>query len=140
MKNLEVENQTGENRSGSQPNTPVRILTASTMINDRIYNKAGEDLGKIKDIMINLETEKVEYIVIEFGGFLGLGEKYFAFPLTDFTIDTEKHAFTLNRSKDEFENAPGFDKDHWPETNSHHVPVTGGTWGSFMGSNVGSEY
>jgi sporulation protein YlmC with PRC-barrel domain len=140
MENLEIDNQTGENHSGLHPNTPVRLLTASTMINDRVYNVAGDDLGKIKDVMINLETEKIQYVVIEFGGFLGLGEKLFAFPLSDFAVDTERHAFTLNKSKEELENEPGFDKDHWPETNAHYASSGGGSWGGFMGSNVGSEY
>ena len=140
MNKLEVDNKTGENHFGKHPNSPVKLLTASTIIDDKVFNPAGENLGKVKEIMINLETQKVEYLVVEFGGFLGLGEKYFAFPMSDFTLDTERHAFILNRAKEEFQNAPGFDKEHWPETNSHEGINTGSGWGGFMGSNVGSEY
>ncbi|HYI78848.1 MAG TPA: PRC-barrel domain-containing protein [Chryseolinea sp.] len=137
---LDIDNKTGENHSGARPNLPVRNLAASSIIGDKILNSAGENLGKIKDIMINLDNGSIEYIVVEFGGFLGMGEKYFAFPYDAMTIDTENHAFILNRSKEEFEKAPGFDKTHWPETNSHEFRGYSSGWGGFMGSNAGSEY
>ena len=137
---LDVDNKTGENHFGAHPNVPVRNLAASSIIGDKILNPAGEDLGKIKDIMINLDSGAIEYIVIEFGGFLGMGEKYFAFPYSAMSIDTENHAFILNRSKEEMESAPGFDKTHWPETNSHEQKGYSSGWGGFMGSNAGSEY
>ncbi|MEJ7642964.1 MAG: PRC-barrel domain-containing protein [Chryseolinea sp.] len=138
--NLDVDNKTGENHFGARPNVPVRNLAASSIIGDKILNPSGEDLGKIKDIMINLDNGSIEYIVVEFGGFLGMGEKYFAFPFNAMSVDTEQHAFILNRSKEELESAPGFDKSHWPETNSHENKGYSSGWGSFMGSNAGSEY
>ncbi|MEO5977063.1 MAG: PRC-barrel domain-containing protein [Chryseolinea sp.] len=140
MKDLDIDNKTGENHTGSRANTPVKLLTASSVIGDKIVNKAGEHLGSIKEIMLNLETEKIEYIIVEFGGFLGLGEKLFAFKMKDFSVDTDNHSFVLNRSKEELEKEPGFDKDHWPETNAHTGSTGTAGWGSFMGSNVGSEY
>ncbi|HTE32788.1 MAG TPA: PRC-barrel domain-containing protein, partial [Chryseolinea sp.] len=79
MENFEKDNATGVNHEGAHPNLPVRILASSSIMGDKIYNSAGDDLGKIKDIMLNIESGSIEYLVIEFGGFLGLGEKYFAF-------------------------------------------------------------
>jgi sporulation protein YlmC with PRC-barrel domain len=139
MKTFEQENKSGENKTGGRPNTPVKFLTASSLIGDKVFNADREHLGKVKDIMINLENAGVEYLVIEFGGFLGLGEKLFAFPLSAFTIDTNEHALILNKTKEELEKEPGFDKDHWPETNVHLSEGNSG-WGSFMGSNTGSEW
>ncbi|HTF22229.1 MAG TPA: PRC-barrel domain-containing protein [Chryseolinea sp.] len=139
MENFEEENRTGENQTGTRPNTPVKFLTASSLIGDRVFNSEQQDLGKVKDIMINLETSGVEYLVVEFGGFLGLGEKLFAFPMTVFNIDTKEHALILNKTKEELEREPGFDKGHWPETNVHLSDGNSG-WGSFMGSNTGSEW
>jgi len=139
MKNFESQNKTGENTDGSRANAPLRLLTASSLIGDKVFNSEREDLGKVKDIMINLETSAIEYLIVEFGGFLGLGDKLFAFPMSDFTVNTREHALIINKTKAELESEPGFDKDHWPETNSH-VSEGGGSWGSFMGSNVGSEW
>lgn len=141
MKDLHVENMTGINTSGAHPNEPLQRLTATSMIGDDIFNPEGETLGKIKDIMINLEEGKIEYIVIEFGGFLGLNEKYFAVPLQSLTIAKEhKHSFILHESKESLKNFPGFDKDHWPDTNRHKSNTSSSSYGSFMGANTGAEY
>ena len=137
---LEQENLTGENHTGKHPNTPVKYLTASTIIGDKVYNNLNEKLGDVKDIMLNLEDGKIEYVVIEFGGFLGMGEKYFAVPFKALALDTGRHAFVLGQKREVLENAPGFDKDHWPETNAHAMQTTQRYWGSFMGPNTGGLY
>jgi len=137
-KELEQENTTGENSSGKRANTPVKFLTAKTIIGDRVFNHLDENLGEIKDIMLDLTAGKIEYVVVEFGGFLGIGEKFFAVPFGALKIDTDRHAFILEKTKSELEKAPGFDKDHWPETNYHAVRATTSGWGSFMGPNTGS--
>ena len=112
----------------SLANTPVKYLTAATIIGVKVCNHLGEQLGKIKDIMLDINEGKVEYIVIEFGGFLGIGEKYFAVPLKALQIDAEHQRFFLNRTRDVLQNAPGFDNDHWPETNSHTMKATSEYW------------
>jgi sporulation protein YlmC with PRC-barrel domain len=139
-KDLEKDNQTGENHTGKRPNTPVRFLTATTIIGDKVYNNLDENLGEVKDIMLNVEDGKIEYIVIEFGGFLGIGEKFFAVPYRALALDTKRHAFVLGQKREVLENAPGFDKDHWPETNSHTMSTSSAYWGGFMGPNTGSSY
>lgn len=93
-----------------------RVLSSSSITGTNIRNRKGENLGNIKDLMINTETSSIEYAVVSFGGFLGLGDKYFAIPLEAFDIDAENEKFVLNVSRDKLENAPGFDKDNWPST------------------------
>ncbi|MBS0310422.1 MAG: PRC-barrel domain-containing protein, partial [Proteobacteria bacterium] len=58
------------------------ILSSSTISGDKVVNRQGEDLGDIKDLMIDVENGRVAYAVLEFGGFLGLGSKLFAVPLS----------------------------------------------------------
>ena len=140
MGNLENNNFTGVNDNGNLANTPVKYLTALTVIGDAVYNNADERLGDVKDLMLNLNDGKIEYVVIEFGGFLGIGEKFFAVPFGALELDTSRHAFVMNQQREVLENAPGFDKDHWPETNSHGMEPTKNYWGSFMGQNSGAEY
>ena len=140
MKNFENDNVTGQNDSGNLANTPVKYLTAKTIIGDRVFNGKDETLGQIKDVMLNISDGRIEYVVIEFGGFLGIGEKYFAVPFKALALDTSRHAFILHQKKEVLENAPGFDKDHWPETNSHEMEGSSKYWGSFMGQNTGAEY
>lgn len=133
-KDYEAINITGINHQGPNANTPVRRLTATSIIGDRVQNTNGEDLGKIQNLMINLHSGKVEYAVIEFGGFLGLGEKLFAIPFGELRVDEKNELFILNRDKEYLKDSPGFDPSHWPDTNDHsyfsdvdtyyHYPVT----------------
>jgi hypothetical protein len=92
------------------------LLSATTMIGDSVRNNAGEDLGKIEEIMLDVENGRIAYAVLSFGGFLGLGDKYFAIPWESMELDTEEKKFILNTPKEKLERAPGFDKDNWPKT------------------------
>lgn len=138
MKTMENDNITGVNDTGNKANTPLKYLSATTLIGNKVYNNEEEKLGDIKDIMVNVHDGKIEYMIIEFGGFLGIGEKLFAVPFRALILDTDRHAFILNQKREVLENAPGFDKDHWPETNA--IEKTYAYWGSFMGPSTGVEY
>jgi sporulation protein YlmC with PRC-barrel domain len=118
-KSYEVDNRTGINHEGPVANVPVRRLTASSIIGDSVENPEGEDLGKIDNLMINLNTGKVEYAVLEFGSFLGIGGKLFAIPFSELNLDPDRELFILSRSKEYLKQTPGFDKAHWPDTNDH---------------------
>jgi sporulation protein YlmC with PRC-barrel domain len=93
------------------------FLSASAIKKDKVVNRAGEDLGKIEELMIDLEDGRVAYAVLSFGGFLGMGGKFFAIPWQALSLRLRDHAFLLDVPKDVLEKAEGFDKDHWPVTN-----------------------
>jgi sporulation protein YlmC with PRC-barrel domain len=137
--NVTQDNLTGENHEGAHANLPLRILTASSVMKDDICDPAGEKLGDIKDVMLDVREGKIEYVIMESGGFLGLGEKFFAIPFRLLRIDPKNHSFVLDQDKDVIKNAPGFDKEHWPGTNDHSFETTNTYWGGFMGPNVGSD-
>ena len=92
------------------------FLTAKTINNDKVINLSGEHLGKIEDLMIDLENGRVAYAILTFGGFLGFGNKLFAVPWEALSVRPHEHAFALNVSKETLEKAEGFDKDNWPLT------------------------
>ena len=94
--------------------TASRFMSATTLIGDNIHNMQGESLGDLKEIMLNTSTGEVAYAVVSYGGILGLGDKLFAVPWKSFTIDYANHKLVLNVSKDRLKDAPGFDKDNWP--------------------------
>jgi sporulation protein YlmC with PRC-barrel domain len=92
-----------------------RVMSAGTLAGDRVRNSAGEDLGKIEEIMIDVPTGRVAYAVLSFGGFLGMGDKLFALPWDALQLNEDEHEFILNVDKATLENAPGFDKENWPD-------------------------
>ena len=91
------------------------LMGADTLIGDDVVNAAQEDLGDIKEIMLDMRSGQVAYAVLSFGGFLGMGEKLFAVPWQALQLDTVNKRFVLNVAKDQLKNAPGFDKDSWPD-------------------------
>jgi sporulation protein YlmC with PRC-barrel domain len=119
VKNYEADNATGYNHEGTSPNMPVRRLTATSIIGDSVQNPAGEDLGKIDNLMVNIRTGEVEYVVLQFGSVLGLGGKLFAIPFAELKLDPSREIFILNRDREYLKNVPGFDQSHWPDTNDH---------------------
>lgn len=90
-------------------------LSAGTITGDKARNPAGDKLGHIEELVIDLESGRVLYAVLASGGFLGMGDKYFAIPWDLLTVDTDSHEVVVDVSKETLQNAPGFDKDSWPE-------------------------
>jgi hypothetical protein len=78
----------------------------------------GEDLGKVKEIMLDVNSGCVSYVVLAHGGILGMGEKLFAVPWQAMTLDMPNHEFVLDMTRERFENAPGFDPSDWPDFSS----------------------
>jgi sporulation protein YlmC with PRC-barrel domain len=91
------------------------IISAGTLMGDAVRNSAGEGLGKIEEIMIDVNNGKIAYAVLSFGGFLGIGDKLFAVPWDALTLNSASQEFILDVDKEVLENAPGFDKDNWPD-------------------------
>ncbi len=91
------------------------MMGAGTLLGNDVYNTADEDLGDIKEFMIDMASGKVTYAVLSFGGILGMGDKLFAVPWAALKLDTANKRFTLDVTKASMENAPGFDKDKWPK-------------------------
>ncbi len=122
------DNFSGKYEGDPYVNTPLKFLTAGSIIGDKVTNNQNEDMGKIHDIMLDIRTGNIEYYVIEFGGFLGIGEKFFAIPFHLLTIDPDKKVFRFHEKREVLEKAPGFDKSHWPETNEHHTEYVNMSW------------
>jgi sporulation protein YlmC with PRC-barrel domain len=101
----------GETHQGPGP----RLMGAETLVGNDVFNRKGEDLGDIKEIMLDMASGNVHYAVLSYGGFLGMADKLFAVPWNALRLDTENKRFELNVEKDRLESAPGFDKDAWPD-------------------------
>jgi sporulation protein YlmC with PRC-barrel domain len=90
------------------------LMGADTLLGNDVYNLADEKLGTIKEFMIEMNSGRIDYAVLSYGGFLGMGDRLFAVPWQALKLDTVNHRFNLNVDKEVLKDAPGFDKDHWP--------------------------
>jgi sporulation protein YlmC with PRC-barrel domain len=94
----------------------TNVLSASTLMGDKVVNPQGEHLGEIKELMIDPQTGHVGYAVLSFGGFLGMGDKLFAIPFRALVLQADRKEFVLDVPKDKLKTAPGFDKNEWPKS------------------------
>lgn len=92
------------------------MTRASALKGEKVRNRAGEDLGKIEELMIKLDNGSIGYTVLSFGGLLGMGNKLFAVPWHVMDFDSSRREYILDLPKNELKKAPGFDKNNWPDT------------------------
>jgi len=90
---------------------------ASHLIGMSVKNDKGEEIGTVKDLVLNVENGKVAYAALSFGGFLGFGDKLFAVPWQElrFKFDENETHLVADLSPEKLKNAPGFNKDNWPD-------------------------
>lgn len=91
------------------------LVDADTLVGSEVRNHQGEDLGRIKSIMLDIRSGQIAYAVLSFCGSPGLSEKLFAIPWNVLMPDAGNRQFVLNVARERFHNAPGFDKDDWPD-------------------------
>jgi sporulation protein YlmC with PRC-barrel domain len=104
-----------KNQASSKATQGAHDVRSSKLIGTEVKNVQGENLGEIKDLVIDLGDSRVHYAVLSFGGVAGVGDKLFAYPITTFKPSAEGDKLVLSVSKDRLKNAPGFDKDKWPD-------------------------
>jgi len=93
----------------------TRVIAAAKVQGTSVTNPAHENLGSIRDVVLDKYDGTVRYAVLQFGGFLGLGSKLFALPWELLHYDETADAYVLNIPKDTLQAAPGFDPNDWPD-------------------------
>jgi sporulation protein YlmC with PRC-barrel domain len=107
------------------------VVPAKTIIGSDVVNPNWESLGKIEDLVLDASAGRIAYAVLSFGGFLGMGDKYFAIPWNAFKFNLPPESrIVLNVDKKLLETAPGFDKDNWPD-------VANSDWGKSIYKHYG---
>jgi sporulation protein YlmC with PRC-barrel domain len=99
------------------------VLKASEVIGMNVQGIDGKKLGDIKDLVIDPEDGGVQYAVLDFGGFAGIGDKYFAVPWEALQLDKTNKKLSLDIHKKDLKDAPGFDKTNWPDLSLQQVVI-----------------
>src|SRR5262245_12515112 len=94
------------------------VVRANSIAGMPVKNSEDKDMGKVEDVVIDMETGSVRYVAISFGGFLGVGDKLFAVPFRALRVQhdakSKKAHFVLDVDKKTLEKAKGFGKKDWP--------------------------
>ena len=95
----------------------VHDMRLSKLIGMDVGNSAGKEIGEIRDIVVDANNGQVRYAVVEHGGFLGMGQDFYTYPLSKFRVGDQRGDLVLNVSEEQLKKSPGFKRDQWPDWN-----------------------
>ncbi|MGH7114934.1 MAG: PRC-barrel domain-containing protein [Stellaceae bacterium] len=125
--NIGMTNPTGHAIQSNQ-------FRASKMIGSDVYDVHNQDIGSVKDLIIDRDGRVAAAVVAIGGGFLDSNGKNVAVPLSD--IKSDNNRLTLNMTKDQLKQAQAYDMtNNNTGAGSTTSPVTGGHLGSASGTN-----
>ena len=85
-----------------------RLISSDKAVGTAVYNRHGEHLGSVYNLMVDKYSGQVAYAVISFGGFLGIGESYHPLPWRALTYDTRKGGYIVDIDRTRLETAPSY--------------------------------
>jgi sporulation protein YlmC with PRC-barrel domain len=125
-----------ENGSAPQRMTQVRVeplkgtAKASDIIGMTVKNYQDEKLGKVEDLVVDVESGRIEQVILSTGGFLGMGNTLTAVPPEALHCDAADKVLQLDITQEKFNAAPKFDTSKWEEcTQSNRVTEVYGYYG-----------
>ena len=89
-------------------------IAASRVSGTEVYNRAGEHLGSIHDVVIGKRDGKVKYAIMSFGGFLGIGEEYHPLPWSALDYETNAGGYVVDLDQKKLEGAPHYGSRNEP--------------------------
>jgi len=85
-----------------------RLIAASQVNGTSVYNRAGDKLGSIYDVMLDKMSGKAEYAIMSFGGFLGIGDQYHPLPWNVLKYDQAQGGYVVDIDRGRLEGAPSY--------------------------------
>jgi sporulation protein YlmC with PRC-barrel domain len=105
------------------------LLSTETLLGSDVKNPQGQDVGNLKQLMLDPHTGRVMYGVVAIGGFLGMGEKTVVVPWNALEVARNGKSLVLHVSPQMLQQASADDKGKEPV----YVPTGelkgGGGWG-----------
>ncbi len=92
----------------------LSLISAEKVSGTEVFNPSGENLGEVRDVMLDKRSGRVAYAIMAFGGFAGLGRNYFPLPWSTLHYDTAKEGYVVDLSKDLLKAAPNYAAEEMP--------------------------
>ncbi|HVH94386.1 MAG TPA: PRC-barrel domain-containing protein [Nocardioidaceae bacterium] len=92
-----------------------RLIASDKVEGTAVYNRQGERLGSIYNFMVDKRSGQVEYAVLSFGGFLGIGDDYYPLPWKTLKYDTGQGGYVVDLDKDRLQGAPRYERSEVPD-------------------------
>ena len=92
-----------------------RFIPTSRLERYDLVNEKGQDLGQVQNFVVDMLTGRIAFVIVAFGGMLGISDRWFAMPWEIMVWSPEKRKFVVDMPQNVFETAPGMHKDKWME-------------------------
>ena len=98
-------------------------VRASEMNGATVYDRDNQNLGDVKDIILDRDG-RVAAVILNVGATLGVGGKYVAVSMNDLKItnDNNKPRFAVAMTKDQLKSARAFDLNEKPAPTGTSTP------------------
>jgi len=94
------------------------LIAASKVEGTNVYDRQGQSLGSVYDVMIDKRSGEVAYAVMSFGGFLGMGQSYHPLPWDVLDYDEARGGYVVDLDEERLTNAPHYDDTNTPNWSS----------------------
>ena len=109
-----------DDRQGLPVDETSRLIASNKVEGTAVYGSDGHRLGSIYNFMVNKFSGKVEYAVMAYGGFLGMGQRYYPIPWQILTYDTREGGYHIAMTERDLRDAPSFDRDTEPKFDNQY--------------------
>jgi hypothetical protein len=91
-----------------------RLIASSKVEGTPVFNRSGEPLGTVYNFMVDKVSGQVAYVVMSFGGFLGIGENYHPLPWRALSYETRLGGYMVDVDRDRLAEAPRYGTNEDP--------------------------
>lgn len=112
-----MENRESEHAKARTLSTP-KVVSIIEVSKNSVTNQNGENLGKVEDIMVDIDCSRIAFAVISSGGLFSRETRLYAVPWDAFSVSLHDKRFILNVTKETMSNAPSFSKNNFPDLTS----------------------
>jgi hypothetical protein len=95
--------------------TSPRFIPTSKLERYDLVNEKGQDLGQVQNFVVDMVTGRIAFVIVAFGGMLGISDRWFAMPWEIMTWSPDKNKFVMDMPTKVLETAPGMHKEKWVE-------------------------
>src|ERR1700734_3207880 len=90
------------------------LIAADKVQGTEVYDRAGESIGSIYDLMLDKRSGHVAYAIMSFGGFLGIGNSYHPLPWSMLEYDTGMGGYVADLERSQLAKAPSYEASATP--------------------------
>ena len=84
----------------------TNAIRAGRAIGTAVYDRSGNKIGEVKDILLEKTSNNILFAVVSFGGVLGMGEKYHPVPWSELDYEPARGGYVVSFTAEQLKSAP----------------------------------